>query len=101
MQLLLDLFKLKSCYTVSMHDSQHIWQDWARILHRWGVQDIVASLLEAFGPLSLLGAQVVYLGQPILGRLGANDHLEELAHMLENRADTQAFVNFLREETLN
>lgn len=84
-----------------MQDSKHIWQDWARILHRWGVQDIVASLLEAVGPLSLLGAQLVYLGQPLFGRLAGNDHLEALAHMLEDRADTQAFVNFLREETLN
>jgi hypothetical protein len=84
-----------------MHDSKHIWQDWARILQRWGLQDIVASLLEAFGPLNLLGAQVVYLGQPLLGHLAPIDHLEALAHMLEDRADTQAFISILREETLN
>jgi hypothetical protein len=101
MRQLLDLLKLKTCYTLLMHDSKQIWQDWARILQRWGLQDIVASLLEAFGPLNLLGAQVVYLGQPLLGQLGATDYLEELAHMLEDRADTQAFINLLREETLN
>jgi hypothetical protein len=93
--------KLKTCYTLSMHDSKHIWQEWARILHHWGMQDLVASLLEAFGPLNLLGAQVVYLGQPLFGHLAANNHLEALAHMLEDRADTQAFISLLREETLN
>jgi len=84
-----------------MHDSQHFWQEWARILHRWGVRDIVASLLEAFGPLSMLGAQLVYLGQPLLGRVAPDDQVVALAHMLENRADTEAFIHLLREEALN
>jgi hypothetical protein len=54
-----------------------------------------------FGPLSLLGAQLVYLGQPLLGRVAPDDQLVALARMLENRADTEAFINLLREEALN
>ena len=49
-----------------MDANHHIWRVWANQLHMWGVNDLVATLLEALGPLTILGAQLVYIGQPLL-----------------------------------
>ena len=80
-------------------DANHqIWRVWAGKLHMWGVDDIAATLLEVLGPLNTLGAQFVYIGQPLLNGGTPDAHLVALAHMLENSAETQAFVNYLREK---
>ncbi len=80
-----------------MNEKSQIWQSWADFLHRWGVKEIVASLLEAGGLLNLLAAQAVYLGQPLLGTLIAPAQLNTLASMLESETETLSFVNYLRE----
>jgi hypothetical protein len=59
----------------------------------------VASFLEAAGPLTLLGAQAVYLGQPFITGADGQNHLKALANMLEDTTQTKAFVTFLREVT--
>jgi hypothetical protein len=74
----------------------HIWQSWADTLYRWGAQEVVATLLEAFGPLNLVGAQVVYFGQPFLRMLLPEDHVNAFASLLDNPQETQAFTHFLR-----
>ena len=77
--------------------ANNIWLIWANSLHRWGMENLAASILEAIGPLAVLGAQVVYLSQPILhGFLPAN-HLQALAHLFEDNNQRQAFIAFLRE----
>lgn len=77
--------------------NRQIWPIWSRILHRWGVQEITASLLENLGPLAVLGAQLVYLSQPFLSPFTPDGHLKALASMLEDTAETQAFIQILRE----
>jgi hypothetical protein len=64
------------------------------------MQDFVASFLEAAGPLTLLGAQVVYFSQPYFDGLDQHGHLRALADMLEDSTKTYAFIDFLREATL-
>lgn len=87
------------CYTVAkMNADHHIWQVWSTALHRWGMQDWTAALLEAAGPLTVLGAQVVYIGQPLLKPIVPPGHLEALAQLLEDNHQTQAFIAFLRED---
>lgn len=81
-----------------MNPDQQIWQIWASNLHRWGIENWVAALLEAAGPLSVLGAQAVYFGHPILRGAVPDSYMEALAHMLEEPSQTQAFVSLLREE---
>jgi hypothetical protein len=76
---------------------QQIWKFWNRSLHRWGVQNLVASVLEAFGPLSILGAQFVYISQPLLSTAVPADHLEALARLLEDPLKSHAFATYLRE----
>ena len=79
-------------------DQQSLMQSWASRLQQWQVHQLAAAMLEASGPLKLVGAQLVYLGQPLLGGLVANEQLDALAHMLEEPAQTQNFIRYLREE---
>lgn len=81
-----------------MNEDQHIWQVWADKLHRWGLKDWTAAFLEAAGPLNLLGAQAIYLGQPLLDRTLPEGHLEALASLLEDTEQAHTFAAFLREE---
>lgn len=80
-----------------MNADQHIWRVWAKFLQRWGLIGCAASILEAAGPLAVLGAQLVYIGQPLLNHTVPNGHLDALARLLEDGTRTQAFVDYLRE----
>jgi hypothetical protein len=80
-----------------MEEDRQIWLAWAGFLHRWGLQEWMASLLEAAGPWSLLGAQGLYLAQPFLKSTRLDGHLDALSRMLEHKEETLAFVQYLRE----
>ncbi|MFQ5616301.1 MAG: hypothetical protein ACE5GO_07560 [Anaerolineales bacterium] len=83
---------------IDMRDEHPIWQTWAGFLHRWGLQDFMAWLLEAIEPINLLGAQLVYIGEPLLDVFVPDGHTKALAQLLEEPKETQAFVKFLKEE---
>lgn len=80
-----------------MDSDQYIWRDWANNLHRWGVNDWVASLLEAMGSLTILGAQLVYLSQPLLDHALPEERLSALARVLEDAGRSHEFIELLRE----
>jgi hypothetical protein len=80
-----------------MDEDQQMWRSWARFLQRWGLEQWVASILEVAGPLSVLGAQMVYLSSPLLKNALPVTQLDALARMLEDTSHTKAFVNCLRE----
>jgi hypothetical protein len=73
------------------------WRDWAAILHRWGMRDMAASFLEALGPLTVFGAQAIYLGQPLLNSILPRDRIQALADLLEDSDQVKDFAAFLRE----
>ncbi len=77
-----------------MQSSNPMWKKWAKTLARYKAKKTVAWLLEAGEPLNLVGAQMLYLGQPFLKKEG----LENLAHLLENQDESRAFATFLRKE---
>jgi len=79
-------------------DQQTIMQGWANRLQQWHMHQLAAALLEASGPLRLVGAQLVYLGQPVLGGFVASEQLDTLAAMLEEPNQTDTFIRYLREE---
>ena len=81
-----------------MDTNHHIWRAWANALHRWGLQNLVASFLEAAGPLTLIGAQVVYVGQPILNSIVPDDHLDAVTRVLEDDGQREEFIAYLLEE---
>ena len=70
------------------------WTHWADLLRRLRLDGIAAWLLEAAGPLALLGAQALYFCQPFFG----GKQIQSLAHMLEEDNEVQAFSQYLRGE---
>ncbi len=86
------------CYTVNMQD-QPLWSVWAHNLHRWGLGDFTAALLEAGGPLNYFLAQIFYAGKPFLGGSMPAGEWEALARLLEDRQASHSFAAFLREGT--
>jgi len=83
-----------------MESDQQIWRAWAERLHHWGLGSWVAALLEAAGPITTIGAQMVYLTQPFLNLALRYDHIEALASMLEEPERSKTFAAFLREEKI-
>ncbi|TAK10655.1 MAG: hypothetical protein EPO32_14470 [Anaerolineae bacterium] len=73
-----------------------IWLSWQEKISALNLSDVAAALLEAAGPLHLLGAQLVYLGEPLLGGLVPQDRLRALAHLLEDPQAAQDFARGLR-----
>ena len=70
------------------------WSQWVDTLRRFKMDGFASWLLDAGAPLTVLGAQALYLGQPFL----SGDKFNALAHMLEEDSETQAFVRYLRGE---
>jgi len=70
------------------------WSTWAETLRRFKLDGLASWFLEAGSPLSMLGAQMLYIGQPFLG----GKQINTLAHMLEDEQEAQAFVHYLRGE---
>jgi len=70
------------------------WSQWAESLRRFKLDGLASWLLEAGSPLTLLGAQMLYISQPFIG----GKQIESIAHMLEEEEETQAFAHYLRGE---
>lgn len=81
-----------------MRSDRHIWLGWAQKLHSWGLGEWTASLLENSGPLTWLGAQVVYIGQPLLSQAAPNGQIRALVELLEDPESTKTFIGILRED---
>ena len=74
------------------------WPGWAEFLHRHGLENLAAWVLEAAGPLTVLGAQALYFGGPLLRPALTDTQRDALAGLLEDRNEALAFSAFLREE---
>jgi len=75
------------------------WPIWAGFLRDRGLENLAAWTIEVAGPLTVLGAQVLYLGSPFLRSAFSNEQMDALAGMLEDQREAVAFAAFLREET--
>jgi hypothetical protein len=82
-----------------MEQYPHIWRCWARNLQQWGLNGWIAAFLDAAGPLTILGAQLVYISQPVLSWIVPEDHLITLARLLENQSNKELFIDYLQEDT--
>lgn len=60
----------------------------------------MASLLEAAGPLTVLGAQIIFLGEPLLGPAVPQNRIDALVKLFEEPEATRSFIEYLREDTL-
>ena len=84
--------------TESLPEAHASWPKWAEFLHNRRLEGLVAWALEAAGPLTVLGAQALYLGGPLLRPAFSNGQFGALASLLEENSEAQAFAAFLREE---
>ena len=87
------------CYTEAMPSDRSFWPEWARLLHQWGVRDVVIVLLEAASPVHLVLANLVYAGQPFFNQWVAGERVRALANLFEDQDESKSFAAFLREET--
>jgi len=83
---------------MSHSDFRTSWPAWADFLRRLGLENLAAWALEAARPLTVLGAQALYLGAPLLHPAFSDTQVGALAHLLEDDEEAQAFATFLREE---
>jgi hypothetical protein len=94
----------KLCYTGnkmktdSSPEGRASWPTWAGFLRRHGLESLAAWALEAAGPLTVLGAQALYIGGPLLRPAFSNGQIEALAGLLEDHNELLAFTALLREE---
>jgi hypothetical protein len=84
--------------TVTLTGTRSSWPDWVEFLRRRRLEALTSWVLEAFGPLTVLGAQVLHVGSPLLRPALSTLQVESLASMLEDPAETRAFAAYLREE---
>ena len=78
-------------------ENASIWQIWAENLHRWHLHSFAIWFLDSFSPVHLVGAQFVFISQPLLETFIPNGQLKVLASILEQPTQAQAFANYLRE----
>jgi hypothetical protein len=69
------------------------WPRWAETLRRYKLDALAVSMLEAGGPIQLLGAQALYIGTPFLG-----ESADALARTLESTDEARAFASYLDPE---
>lgn len=81
-----------------MQADRDLWPEWARFLQHWGLRDVAVILLDAAGPLSILGAQLIYIGQPFFGQSASRRNLAALAALFEDQSEMKSFAAFLRED---
>ena len=75
-----------------------LWPVWATALRRWGLHGLAAGLVEAAGPLNLLLAQALYIGQPYLRTSSTGGGISALARLLDDPRKAARFAAYLREE---
>ena len=78
-----------------MHTTRAYWPAWAERLQHWKLTAFAAWLLEAGGPITLLGSQALYFARPFVG----GDQIEALARVLEEDDEVLAFATYLRKES--
>ncbi len=78
-----------------MDSPRAFWPEWTSFLRRRGLDQIAAWFLEAGGPLNLVGAQILYMGQPMVSP-EISQRLQALAQLLEEEEETHSFVAFLK-----
>jgi len=71
-------------------------EKWIESLYKLRLQDLTATFLEALGPMNLLGAQLVYLSQPVLSSFIPKDQTQDFAKILEDPSETALFIDALR-----
>ncbi|RPH60371.1 MAG: hypothetical protein EHM81_06375 [Chloroflexi bacterium] len=78
-----------------MHASRTYWPAWMDFLRRLGMEGFAAWLIEAGGPLNVIGAQLLYMGQPFVSS-STSDGFRALANLLEQEDEARTFAALLK-----
>ena len=85
---------------MNMQTPREYWPRWAELLKRYQLDQFAAWMLDAGGPLALLGAQALYFGRGLLpAPLGAGSlagEVDALARTLEEDSEVRAFAAYLQ-----
>ena len=77
-------------------DSPRIyWPKWTESLQKMGLDGFAAFFLEAGGPFHILGAQLLYIGEPF-ATPQVSDGIRALANLLEQENEARAFAAILK-----
>lgn len=76
------------------HDSTEP-PEWVQQLRARGLGHALGTALEALEPLGALGAQVLWIAQPVLGLFVARDALDGLARALEEPGGVERLRGYL------
>jgi len=71
-------------------------EKWIKTLYKMRLQNLTATILEALGPMNIIGAQLVYLTQPVLSPFFNSDQSQDIAKILEDPSETASFIKALR-----
>jgi len=82
-------------FKVMMSTPRAYWPIWLDALRKQGLTNLVAWALEAAGPLNLLWAQLIYMGQPFTPPT-TRQGLLALACLLEQKDDAREFAALLK-----
>ncbi len=77
---------------------EKIWHNWAKKLQQLGIQEFTAAIFRASKPFNLVGAQLIYISQPVLNTFIQNDSLKALAALLEEPENSKSFLEELLED---
>ncbi len=82
-----------------MDSTRAYWPMWMDSLRRLKLDGIAAWLIEAAGPLNMVAAQLLYIGQPLASpRAGAQ--LNAIAQLLEQGDEARTFAALLKGKQL-
>lgn len=72
--------------------------EWIQRVKAHGLGDMLSTALDILEPLAPLGAQALWVAQPILGLLVAHDVLADLAQALEEPGGLEQLRQMLEED---
>lgn len=81
-----------------MENDQTYWNGWIRAIQQRNLGGMAAFFLQSTGPLAVVMAQLVYMGQPLFATPSGDARWKALGRLLENQNSRNQFVMCLQEE---
>ncbi len=69
--------------------------DWVREIQARGLGDALGLALDVLEPLGVLGAQLIWVAQPVLGVWFKRDTVRSIAQTLETPGEVEQIRHFL------
>ena len=80
-----------------MSEQQPTPPDWVKQLQARGLGDALGLALDVLEPLGVLGAQLIWVAQPVLGVWFNRDTVSNIAQTLETPGEVEQIRHFLEQ----